>query len=128
MRPTAVPPITEPLPPTPGEAPRPDTLTEAVPEAIPIHRVVSGEGPAPGEGGKPQGMYVSIAEHPAFESPHAEEATAAQSGYLTPKNPLEVPEIQVDHARGRGLTIPASAGVSALKELSTPEEFAALLK
>jgi hypothetical protein len=45
------------------------------------------------------------------------------------KNPLKVPErLDVEHARGKGLTVPASSGIKALKELIGDKEFSRLMK
>lgn len=82
---------------------------------------------------KPQGVYASIVDDPTnFVSPFADEAAGGAVGHTvtyTPTNPLVPPPTRVKHARfgsfGEG---EASAGVAALKMLSSPEEFANLLR
>ena len=116
----------------PGAAPVSRETPGVVPGAIPVHRVISGEGP-PAErlAERPNGLYVSIVEHPeTFTSPHVDETTThGQSGYLTPRAPLVVSGNEmVSHARfGPIKEAPASAGIAALKQLSKAEEFNSLM-
>lgn len=82
---------------------------------------------------KPHGAYFSF-DGPGFESPHAEdfEKPTASRAQATATNPLVVPPERVQSDRFRGITHdsagPASAGVSALKQLTTPPELSRILK
>ena len=70
----------------------------------------------------PQGAYFSLLDKEGT-SPHEDLGPVVQRGTQAAKNPLEVPETTVEHARfGRGKSGEADSGVSALKMLQ-PQEF-----
>lgn len=78
---------------------------------------------------KPHGLYVSIPDNPkSFDSPFGDTGDTNFAGYASPEKPLIVKNMQVQHARGKGYPIPASAGVSALAALVDEQEFGTLLK
>lgn len=78
---------------------------------------------------KPQGLYVSmVKDRNNFKSPHMDEGDTDYWGELTPKKPLIVETSKINHARNNGGFVETSAGVSALKALTTPEEFNKLIE
>jgi len=78
---------------------------------------------------KPHGLYVSIpSDTSTFNSPHKEVGNASFSGYATPKNPLNVDSVKIQHKRGNNYPMETSAGVSALKQLVDTKLFDSLIK
>jgi hypothetical protein len=80
---------------------------------------------------KPQGLYLMIYDgnQQDFKSEHSEAGEHNPFGILKPKNMLVAEEIEVEHARFRPFSKgPASAGVSALKQLVDQHEFNRLIK
>jgi hypothetical protein len=77
---------------------------------------------------RPHGLYVSDTAEwgPGTVSPHIDAGGPTTQFSLYNRNALDVDPITVRHARGRGMEIPASAGVSALKKLA-PTEFDTLM-
>jgi hypothetical protein len=78
---------------------------------------------------KPHGLYVSIpSDVSTFSSPHKEVGDTSFSGYATPKNPLNVDSVKIQHKRGNDYPMETSAGVSALKQLVNAKLFDSLIK
>jgi len=97
------------------------------PNQVPIYRIDGKDFDA--KKIKPHGLYVSIPDDAStFESPHKEVGDTSFSGYASPKNPLNVESIKIQHKRGNNYPMETSAGVSALHQLVDKPLFDSLIK
>ena len=110
-----------PIPMVEGEKPAPEVMPE--PGEDKVVRIEE-KGGIP-DWSKPQGVYVV----PKGKEGLIEGLEGKRYEYiLAPKNPLIVEEeFYIEHERGKGLTIPASSGIKALKKLTDEKEFVRLM-
>jgi N12 class adenine-specific DNA methylase len=88
------------------------------------------EGQSP-DADKPHGAYFTLKQE-GVESPHSDVGPVHTEAEVSGKNTLEVSPVKVQHARFKGATADSSgevsAGVAALKHLSSASEFERLRK